>query len=471
MSSAELFDLRNHPLFNYLVQSRTTMFRHLMDSQKKDIDKECGYPTTIEIEDYWKMYAREGIGTRLVDVFPDECWKQDPLILENEEFTETPFEVAVRLFFKRNNSFALLEEVDKLSRVGTFGIILFGLNDGKTLDKPVEGFPQDDVPTQLKLKLLFQRTFSQRSVKVKELEKDPLSPRFGLPTLYEIDFENTSSTLNIQKTVHWTRVLHVADSKKESMVFGTPAMESDFNRLLDLRKVLGASGEAYWKTAYQTRAFEANPDLLLKGATLDTKAMKDEVEKVNEGMQKDLFLQGVSAKVLDSRALDPSPFFTVLIKAIAISKGIPWRILMGSEEAKLASSQDSKSWNERIHRRQTKHIEPNLLNPYITRCIQYGFFEPPSNEEGYIVQWQDLNALSDREQSEISERQTNSLTKYVSSEGRYIVPPKQFLTEIMKFSDAKAEAMLKEASEDVDDSVDESELEEDESEYNENDKA
>ena len=56
---------------------RTTLLTKLFDP-RRDLDDECGYPKSISTEQYRRMYEREGIANRVVGVYPEESWNEDP---------------------------------------------------------------------------------------------------------------------------------------------------------------------------------------------------------------------------------------------------------------------------------------------------------------------------------------------------------------------------------------------------------
>lgn len=120
---------------------------------RRNIDDECGYPTEIDRNDYRILYDREPIAARVVQVFPLECWQNHPSIYEDEDVDNiTPFEQAWHDLPKNlrgesyyqdeegNPVFEILTRADIGSGIGTFGCILIGVDDGRRLDEPIEGF-------------------------------------------------------------------------------------------------------------------------------------------------------------------------------------------------------------------------------------------------------------------------------------------------------------------------------------------
>ena len=68
--------------------------------------------------------------------------------------------------------------------------------------------------------------------------------------------------------VHWTRILHVADNRKTSEIFGMPRLHVVYNNVLEIKKITGSSGEMFYKGAYPGYAIEAVDDVT-SGVQLD----------------------------------------------------------------------------------------------------------------------------------------------------------------------------------------------------------
>lgn len=233
--------------------SRSAFNTQLLDGRygTRDIDAECGYPEGITIQDYVKMYERHDVAARVVDLEPNECWKEYPDIYETEEERETKFEKAVDKLVSDTNLYSYMARVDRISGIGRYGILFLGLDDGRDFEEPAPGFNEDG-PRENKMgdaKVLYYRVVDESGVSISEYEEDRTNKRYGLPKYYTITFQQylvdspnanaVPSTESIR--VHWSRVIHVADNLTVSEIFGTPRMQNVFNRLYDLRKINGGA--------------------------------------------------------------------------------------------------------------------------------------------------------------------------------------------------------------------------------------
>lgn len=418
---------------------RTQLLNKIFDS-RRDIDDECGYPKDPDITQYRYMYDREGVARRVVNVMPEEAWNLIPSIYETEDQKETEFEKAWKELDKEHHILHYMERIDKLSGVGRFGIILIGVSDGTDLTQPLSGVGDDGKKVEggtAERKLLYLRVYDESVTEVVEREANPASPRYGLPKIYSVSYkENTGNKQEqIKRRIHWTRVIHVADNREMSEIYGTPRIKPVYNRLYDIRKILSGSGEMFWKGAFPGYAFEVSPD----DVTLDTDSLRTEMANYMDGLQRYFAVQGVTAKSLEPQVADPSGHVDAQLKAIAISLGIPTRILFGSEQAKLASTQDSETWNKRLKGRQEKYITPMIIRPVVDRFIALGIL--PEVEE-YFVEWPDLNTPTEEDQATVLKLKVEALSKYVAGGVEALIPPEQFFMMFLKLTSDETKELL-----------------------------
>ena len=431
-----------------LSMNAATLRREVLQSMLNpglDINYECRYPDDITIGNYKAMWDRNGVANRVVRLCPEETWTFEPTIYETEKSDETEFEKVWKELDKKRNLFHYLQRVDILSGIGQFGLLLLGINDGKNLVEPVEGI---DLKTGEKqgdktYELLYLKVFSQDVITVKAKELDVTSPRFGFPTIYTVDFQETAKVGDIQsKEIHWTRVIHVADNRETSETFGVPRMKPVYNRLLDVRKVLGGSAEMFWKGAFPGYSFETNADA--GDVEIDVEGMKTQISDYMSGLQRYLAISGITAKSLTPQVEDPKSHLEVQMRNIAITLGIPYRIFLGTEEAHLASGQDVKVWNKRVLKRQVGYATPMIIRPFVDRLIAFGVLPEPKDKE-YFVDWPDLNIPGEKEAADIAVKKTEALTKYVNGNVDQMIPPKEFLMVIMGMTEEEAKAIEKAA--------------------------
>lgn len=423
----------------------------IMDGEnlERDLDAMCGYPETITNANYVTMYRRNEIANRVVNIEPDECWKDFPNIWETEEERETEFEKAVDRLNAKTNLFSYLHRADRISGIGRFGILFLGFNDGQDFDTPAPGFDETGpAPERGEAEILYYRVFGEGSVSIMEFEDDRLNPRYGMPRYYTLTFQehpsSTETTAQNQR-VHWSRVVHLADNRIESEIFGAPRMEAVYNRLLDLRKVAGGSAEMFWKGGFPGLSFEVDPkhgDFTEE----ERKGLREEVRDYATGLQRYLTTVGVSVKSLLPQVSDPTNHTRNILMLIAMNKAIPMQTFMGSQQGQLDSPQDTITWRERIALRKERYITPYIIRPVIDRLIQAGVLPEPVPQTDqplpYMVRWEPMAPLGIVEQAKVAKDFAEGLARYATSGAEALVPLGEFLAKIMGFSTQTVQAIL-----------------------------
>jgi hypothetical protein len=428
---------------------------------RRDIDDECGYPATENIrrDEYRELYDREPIATRVVQLMPRQCWKTSPSVFETEDVGEiTKFEGAWNELGRSlrgtgwyqdqegNPIWEYLQRADELSGIGSYGVLLLGIDDGLELSEPIEGVETVSQGKALKegRRLLFLRAFDESLAQITAYEEDVTSPRFGQPVKYNLSFSDVSlveaatGTPLTTKEVHWTRVVHLADNLGSSEVIGVPRMRPVLNRIMDLRKLYGGSAEMYWRGAFPGLSLETDPSLG-EDVEVDTDSVKDALENYMNGLQRYITLQGMTANSLAPQVVDPTPQIDAQIQAICIKLGVPKRIFMGSERGELSSTQDESAWNDEVRGRQNGYVTPRIIVPVIDRLIVLGILPTP---KGYSVVWPDLDAMTEDEQAGVAVKRTDAMAKYVQGGVEALIPPLEYFVNVLGFTQEEAAAIL-----------------------------
>jgi hypothetical protein len=156
-------------------------------------------------------------------------------------------------------------------------------------------------------------------------------------------------------------------------------------------------------------------------------------------LQRYIALEGLSAKSLSPQIADPTGHIRANLQEISIALGCPLRIFMGSEAAQLASGQDKETWNVRLMLRRERYLTPMVIRPVIDRLKAMGCLP---EVEKYNVWWPDLNEPTGKDKAEIADLRTTALTKYVSGGVDALIPPKEYLTMVVGYTEDEANAIL-----------------------------
>lgn len=386
-----------------------------------------GYPKSITYADYLSRYRRQDIAKAVINKPVHTSWRKKPELTESKE-EETPFEVAWKELVKKLKIWNRFRRVDKLASIGEWAVLLIGFADGRDLFRPVG--PSRDI--------LYLTPYSQGAAKVKRYVEDSKDERFGQPDAYEIQMRTGSigDAGKRARTVHWSRVLHVTGDNLESDTKGTPVLEAVYNRLMDLEKILGGSGEGYWEGAFPGLLFKKQPGVTFSrpGMTEDQVLddMKEQMQDYVHRFTRMLRLSGIDVEQLKPQLADPGPYVAANLKVISAATGIPERILMGSERGQLASSMDEINWLEGISERREDHCEPMIVRPFVDRLMVHGILP---EVEDYTIDWPDLFTQSDKDRAEIAERASKALKAYVESGADVYMPFPVYLKMFWSFTD------------------------------------
>ena len=358
----------------------------------RDMYDILGYKKNPEFIDYFARYQRQDIASRVVDAAPNATWRRGPIVYEeNPGEPGTKFEKDWAYLQEKLKIFQYLERVDRLSGIGSYGILLLGLRDGGKLASPISLRSSFNLDS-----LIYLSVYNEGSAKIGGFVQNPGDPRFGRVEYYTVDLAGDLQLDDKEDKVdiHHSRVLHVAEGLLEDEIYGTPRLRPVYNLLHDLEKVVGGSPEMFWQGAYRGLHVDINPEF--QTGDLDDADLDDLVEEIDEyvhGIRRVIRTQGVTVKPIDVELGDPASTFDMLTDLISGTSKIPKRILFGSERGELASEQDEVNWNSRIRERQEQFAEPQILRPFVDKVIELGIVSPPKKD--YVIEWPNLFELDE----------------------------------------------------------------------------
>jgi hypothetical protein len=405
---------------------------------KRDLYEIFGYNRAPAPGDFSFRFQRGDIATRIVEAFPNAVWSNPPEIVDDESIQEqTEFEKAVEDLFAELNVWHYLHRADILANLGRFSILLIGFSGS--------GDPKNAVSNSAKA--VYMMPYGEENAKVHTFEKNTSNPRFGKPLTYQLTIPDVSSGVyqspqrpgapNGGRTieVHFSRTLHFAQGLLDNEVYGRPILEKVYNKLDDLDKIVGGGAEMYWLNSRGGLSLNAEKDAKVADPTALTQHAEDYVNQLSRILK----TQGMTVTPLQFRIEPNKDQFEAVISLISGATEIPRRILLGSEEGKLASSQDEDNWLSRVKERRTRFSEPVMLRPLIKMFIEHGMLPKPKDDK-YKVKWPDLLSASEKDQADIAVKKAQAISAYVNAPGAdLILTPRQFTEEVLKHPYLEAE--------------------------------
>lgn len=411
---------------------RATLARraNLQFAGERDLTVVLGYKTVLRYEDYYGKYQRQDIASRIVDMPPRATWKGAPWVTDTEDDAETPFVRDWTAIAKRLRVWNRLRRADRLAGIGRYGVLLIGLKDGRELGEEAGNVQGPDG-------VLYLAPYSERFAKIKTWETDHQSPRFGLPREYEITLSSgiedfrPAGAAGGKVTVHWSRILHIAEDLIENEVYGTPRLQRVYDRLDDLAKLAGGSAEIFWLIAAQILHINIDKDMRVQDADLE--ALDEQIQEVMHNLRRTLQTQGASVQAIGGEDVNPGQTYEMLRQLISAAADIPERVLFGSERGELASTQDQEEWHERIASRRTDYAEPVILRPLIDRLVQLGALSPPRDGQ-YEVQWPPLGEPTMDQRAQTAVRLAQAARTLSQDDPSQVVAPHELREEILGWS-------------------------------------
>lgn len=374
----------------------------------RDMNTVLGYPAFITAKQYRDRYARGGIAGRIVDAICDATWRGAVELIENENNEEdTAFEEAWTALDQRLQIQAKVLRGDKLSRLSSYAVLLLGAPG--ELQTPLEkarkpeelayikAYSGGDVVSTSLQRAQAQAMSSEADCVVGDLDLDPHSPRFGLPETYKLRYIDPKNP-HEARTVHHSRIVHLAEGCLNNEIYGQPALERVWNLLDDLDKVTGGGAEAFWLRANQGLHLNIDPAMPVQDVEKQIAKLTEQSEDYKHQLTRWLRTRGVDVKTLGSDVANFSQQADAIIKQIAGAKGMPMRVLTGSEMGELASSQDRDNWKDQVNGRQTSYAGPYIMRRLADRLIEFNFLPTPAEgAQAYEVRWPQTQVLTEEE--------------------------------------------------------------------------
>lgn len=404
-------------------------------SGKRDIYEALGYKKELDAPDFIQQWKRQDIARAVVDRPVKSTWQGNVYVSESTEEDETELEKEYKKLDKKLGLKTMFMRLDRLSQLGRYAVLLLGFDDSsqETWSQPV---------TEGERKLLYLKVVSQKNAEISKWEQDPSNERYGRPRLYNIKLTNPGVVDKVSGlNVHHSRVLHITPDLLEDDIEGVPIIETVFNRLKDLEKLIGGSAEMFWRGARPGYAGSAQEGYKIgQDAKTD---LKEQIEEYEHDLRRVLVSEGVDLKSLAQQIADPKGHAQVQYQMISAVSGIPLRILIGSERGELASSQDDTHYKEFLEARRLETAEPGILRPFVDKMIYCGVLPEPLDEEiGYDVAWSDLFTMDDKDKSSIGKERTDALRAYQDSGLEYSVPFEVYLRYILRLEEEDINQIL-----------------------------
>ncbi len=385
----------------------------------RDVWEACGYKKTLTIDDYRLRYERGDIAARIVEALPWATWRAGGEVVEDEDpKVLTEFEKQWWEFAERLQLWPTFLRADILAGLGRYAVVVIGAPG--QLNTPLP-------PKMTSDQILYLQAYPEDDAKILRFSTNTEDPRFGQPEEYEIRFDrrhtrggvdSTTSGVVGRKPVHWSRIIHIAEGV-DDQIYAAPRLERVWNRLDDIEKTAGGGSEAFWRRIHQGMQLNVDKDVQV---TAEERAeLQKQAEEYEHGLRRMFRTRGVNVEMFGSDVAEIHNHLDALLTLIAGAVGIPKRILLGSEQGQLASTQDKDTWDERVKDRRNNYAGPYVVRPFVLRMIQHGVLPTPVK---FWTVWPEIHQIPLTDRSDIAVKWANVNYR----ERRRIIGPNEIRT-------------------------------------------
>lgn len=354
-----------------------------------------GYPQTLTFYHFWNMYRRLGIARNAVELPAEVCWMTPPVVVASERYASELEQMVGNL-----NLWQRLKGLDTRQRVGRYAGLFMRVRDGQSPEQPIKSTLSGPAS------LFDVIPLYEGQLEVLDVNNDPKSEEYGLPTMYQYNGSGTGNRSEKSAnsfTIHPSRIVIAAEGADDGSIYGVPALEAAYNSLMDIRKIIGAGGEGFYRNAAQSIVFNLkdtasaaiNEELLAK--------FNDVFDDFTMNRQRrGLWTPGLEPKALESTLANPEHFFQNALQDIAASVKIPATILIGQQTGRLASNEDSRAFLSGMNSRRGNFLTEMVMDVLLW-CGKYGVLPM----EKVAIEWPDLMALSTKERLDNARQMSN----------------------------------------------------------------
>ena len=378
-----------------------------LDAKRATAWIQYGYSEHVSFEMLYAAYERGGAGHGAVHRLLDVCWLKLPRIKQPNSDKKSPWEVKTGKVLRSIRAWSKLKDLDRRNLVGRYAAVIYRVADSKTLDQPMERAT----------KLVDLIPLSENQIKVTKWHTDQDAENYGTPAMFQyrqISPPGTETEGRPEKwaDVHPSRVQILAEGAVGDFYDGVPLLRAGFNRLVDLDKIAGGSGESFLKNSARTIVFKyepgGTPQAMPGPDGVETKSVREaheaQAKALNQNQDASIVMQGGDATTLQTAISDPTGPWTTAANEFAASVRIPFTVLFGQQTGRLASDEDKSDFANRCSSRQEFELTP-MLEEFITRMQAAGIIESGEFE----IEWPPVNAPTEKDKVDLLGKMTAAM--------------------------------------------------------------
>lgn len=386
-----------------------------------------GYPDTLEFDDHWKMFRRNGIAQAVIQKPVEATWQDEPKISEGEprdDGTRTRFEQLVDTLISKYHLLRRLQALDMRQRVGRYGGLVIVAREPQATITATMPLKVNSLDALVKLIPVFES-----QITVNEWNQDITSADYGNPMRYEYRSQvpGTRSRGDTNDFIlHPSRVVAYGEGADDGTIYGVPALEACYNALIDTEKVRIAGAEGYLRAAKQRFGLKISDEKIASMLRDGTKkeAFDNNLELFQKGFDNSMMLYGMDVQQMNSQLSDPTNPWTVALNEICAAHNIPKTILLGFETGERSSQENFSMWAQTINSRRQNEANEIILTT-LNHFVSVGLLPKPRAD--ITIEWPDMMEPSQGDKLALAERMASVNEKAFRAGGSPVFSSEQML--------------------------------------------
>lgn len=337
------------------------------------------------------LYIGDGMARRIVDIPAEEMTRAG---IDIETIEDEKLEEAIEARLEELDAMRQMNDAVRWSRLFGGSVMVFGLNDGGTLDVPLN-------PDGIR-GVEFMRVYDRWQATIQTKVTDPMLPTYGKPELWQISPQDGGQPY----VVHASRVYQFDGDaipdilRQANQGWGASALQSCRDQLIRL----GMSHQyANMLLERSQQAVHGIPGLSnILRAPGGEAAMQRRVDVVDmvRGILNTVVTDADETYTITSQSLSGVPdVLDRFAEALAAVTGIPVTVLMGRAPGGLSATgkADLDNWYARIEAMQN-----DILRKPLDMLVNYIIVAKTGQDGGnYSLKFKPLTVKSDKENAEI----------------------------------------------------------------------
>jgi phage-related protein (TIGR01555 family) len=366
------------------------------------------------------IYIEDGLGTRIVNLLPDDMFREG-WTYEFPEEDELKIEELSDRYNEILESIGAVEKVRKAfysARLKGGAAILRGALDGQPLDAPLK-------PSRIR-SFEYLRVIARSSIEYSRIkfQLDPEKPRYMMPEFYPISFVTPTGSQEI-RDVHFSRIIELqgapvpVDAKEltnEQQYWGLSVLQNVENHLAIVGSSIGSVGHLLNEFSVGKFKLANLSTILSEPDGAETVKKRVEVNDVTRSVFHSMYLDKEDEFIRENVSFAGVPqVLYILFMLVSSCTGYPITRLFGVSPGGMNATgeSDMRNYYDAVRSDQKAEAEPVMLR--LLRIIS----EWKKLPEPYI-KWNPLQSASPKEQAEIDKLEADKESVVASTYQAYI---------------------------------------------------